>query len=186
MKFAKSFFLIAVGALIGAGGLYVWEHGASGILEAWQKPGASDHFGEASVKTKTLSPSAAPRDKSAPQPAGEDVSTGYPIADVSAASVRVISPNGGESLCMGKTTPIRWEASGVKTVTIDLKDADFTYTIGNFSAASKSISWKVGDILDIGVLPAGKSYQIEIKSKDAGTSYSDTSDKVFSIAKCNQ
>lgn len=181
MKFTKSILLIAVGMLLGAGGIYVWQHGASGVFQAFEQSKTSESAGrvqDTKTKTTTPSPSAPTGKASTPASAREDASTGYPIDEVK-PGVHVISPNGGESLCMSKTTPIRWEANGVETVTINLKDADFTYTIGSFVAASKTISWKVGDILDIGVLPAGKSYQIEIKSKDAGTNYSDASDKVF-------
>jgi len=192
MKSLKTIILVVTVALLTGGAVYFWQQG----IVKNQRDALNAQMRDLERKNKETPPKNAPAPPSAAVPSapGEDASTGYPISSTSTEQkpdVRVVYPNGGESLCMGKTVPIRWEASGVQSVSVDLKDPNFTYTIGNFSASSNrtssgisSVSWKVGDILDIGVLPAGKSYQIEIKSKDAGTNYSDTSDGVFGIAKC--
>lgn len=106
--------------------------------------------------------------------------------------LRIVYPNGGEIICLGKAITILWESRGFSTVSVRVRDrykTDAEYNLGahratTTSAIAGSFTWKVGET-SAGVSPRpGPSYEMYIKGILGSTEYSDTSDKVFSIAQC--
>ena len=182
MKSLKTLLLVILGAGIGAAGMYYWQRLPFPVFQMQNKVAPANT--SPSVANQQTQPSPSPSQVYTEKHKGEDASTGYAIDQQAKPGVRVVSPNGGEKLCLNKPASIKWTANDIKVITLSIKNSDFTYTIGSYPAANGSVSWKVGDILDIGVLPAGASYKIENKSKDEGTNYADVSDKVFTVAKC--
>ena len=106
--------------------------------------------------------------------------------------VKVISPNGGETVCLNEDFSIDWESKGVDTVGLRLIKQEFGgtnyYYIG-FNAVSATTSneenipgkgeavWRVKNI------PAGDGYKLEIMSAE-NPKIIDTSDSTFSIDIC--
>lgn len=118
-------------------------------------------------------------------------------------SLRVISPNGGESLCLGESVIIRWEAKGIDAVTVRLEQISgaglkqWHLVNSTFAVLSESgepnigeILWKVGEHFyqNDGYywpeITAGYSYRVTIIRSDDGPMIYDDSDKVFSILNC--
>lgn len=111
--------------------------------------------------------------------------------------IRVVAPNGYESLCLGETFNLEWESAGIDAVTIRIQryrgaGTDY-FSLGVFPAENReegkiyrgSFAWKVGDVAKKTVLVEDYSYKIEVISSDGGLLVSDASDGVFSILKCN-
>ena len=106
--------------------------------------------------------------------------------------VRIISPNGGESVCLGGKFNIRWESKGVETVSLRLigetMGTSVYYYIGMNSVPATYndygtpgegfVPWEVKNV------PEGQGYKIEIESADFGPKVKDESDKVFTILSC--
>jgi len=106
--------------------------------------------------------------------------------------VKIISPNGGENICLDEETIIEWNSGGVDTVGvrvikqeingnryyyIGLDSVTATYNEEGTSGKGTAV-WKVKDI------PAGDGYKIEIISTGLISKISDTSDGVFSVLLC--
>ena len=108
--------------------------------------------------------------------------------------VRIVSPNGGENLCMGKDFNIQWEHKGLVSVRIlSYLPGEGTGYIGTLPAdlnemgeKGKGIySWKIGSMFYGGELEEGTTYKIILE--DASTpnsSIKDESDNIFSILTC--
>lgn len=108
--------------------------------------------------------------------------------------VHVISPNGGERLCIGSTYKIRWESWGVDTVVLSVRDrykTSLDYPLGAHRATSTDSGtsgtgyymWKVGTSFGI-PLPASSNYEVYLKSVSGSQNYSDTSDRVITVKHC--
>lgn len=108
-------------------------------------------------------------------------------------SLRVISPNGGENVCIGQDLKIQWEHTGMKTVSVWVKELTagsnngVQRLVGNFPAdfnetgamGSGLALWKVNT-------SAGYVYEVRITGKAMNESLemSDTSDNVFQVVNC--
>ncbi|MFA6252569.1 MAG: Ser-Thr-rich GPI-anchored membrane family protein [Candidatus Paceibacterota bacterium] len=96
------------------------------------------------------------------------------------SSIKITSPNGGETLTVGNTYDIKWISAGVEKVNITLqyKDGNIagsTTIAKNISAASSNVySWKVKGIKTY------KNYKIMVSDSNK-SSTNDTSDDYFSI-----
>jgi|GEM_PF-2165578 len=88
--------------------------------------------------------------------------------------LRLISPNGGETLCLGEDFTIIWETKGVSRVELYIGDGKQTEFIGNTSAINIEtgecnkgfFTWEAGKI-DGKILQEGYTYKILIKSGDS-------------------
>lgn len=113
--------------------------------------------------------------------------------------LHLISPNGGEKLCLGKDYTIRWESQGLRTVGIQIKttvDAFMPLTNQlppDFNESGKAgrgeFLWKVGKTHSGYILPEGYTYEILISGRtgtsvDSNNPVSDRSDSIFSIINC--
>lgn len=101
--------------------------------------------------------------------------------------VEVVAPNGGETLCIGKETKIKWKSKGIDTISIrvveERGEGNYYHYIGMDSlpatynetntSGEGNVVWKVKDI------PEGH-YKLEIFMDDL----KDRSDSPFSIIKC--
>lgn len=106
-------------------------------------------------------------------------------------AVRVITPNGGERFCLGKSYPLQFESSGVQKAraVIRVEGSIKDYLITNIASGSDgkgNINWVVGNLLnEPGItLQEGKNYRIRIVSTDGGKSVSDVSDSAFTVVRC--
>ncbi len=108
--------------------------------------------------------------------------------------IKVISPNGGENLCLDENFNIQWEHKGVSSVRIlaYLPGEGFAY-LGTFPAdfnetgeKGKGIyNWKVGSMFYGGTIKEGSLYEIIIEEvASEGALVKDKSDNVFSILSC--
>ncbi|GEM_PF-3431298 len=112
------------------------------------------------------------------------------------ASVKVVSPNGGESLAIGSTHTIKWERSGTFLSTAVQKirliksegSSQTVYPIYTFPAGNSetAYSWQVGKASDGSNIPAGSNYKVQIvitegSSVGSATLALDESDNVFSL-----
>ncbi|MFH1671613.1 MAG: hypothetical protein ABH889_02475, partial [Candidatus Portnoybacteria bacterium] len=109
--------------------------------------------------------------------------------------VRLVSPNGGEYLCLGEDFIIRWESDNLRTVDLWIKQAggqSARYPLGSFPAdfneSGKSGTgltvWKVGDTTGGIKLKEGNTYEILINGYSDKPAVNDVSDGVFSILLC--
>ncbi len=93
-----------------------------------------------------------------------------------AASLKVTSPNGGESFSAGSSHAITWTSSGVANVRLQLsQDGGTTWAdlVASTPASAGSYSWTV---------PSQATAQALVRASDAASgSPSDTSDAVFTI-----
>lgn len=111
--------------------------------------------------------------------------------------VRVTAPNGGEKLCFGKEVAIKWESSGMDTVTLSVGVPGGTsYQIGTYPASfneqgikngTGEIIWRVGKLLG-GNLQEGFAYKITangfVTENGIGSYLPDISDDLISIHYC--
>lgn len=97
-----------------------------------------------------------------------------------AGTITVISPNGGENLVMGTTTPILYGRSGItNTVKIELwKDGSYIGIIANNQPANGIYSWRVGTYANR-VVSTGGGYRIKVRENN--TRAVDGSDQTFFI-----
>lgn len=105
--------------------------------------------------------------------------------------IRVIAPNGGERLCLGKSYSLQFESSGIQKAraVIRAEGSNKDYKITNIAPGSDgrgNATWVVGNILNEPgiILQDGKNYKIRIVSTDGGKSVSDVSDGAFTILRC--
>jgi len=107
-------------------------------------------------------------------------------------SIRVLYPNGGETLSPGSICEVRWQTTGsVRTPTISIlrggtpvRTYDSSRVFGTRTSAGWRWSWTVP-----GDLPAGSNYQVRLEARATDpmgmrpyVNVSDTSDRNFSIA----
>ncbi|MEO5930893.1 MAG: hypothetical protein ABIR47_13230, partial [Candidatus Kapaibacterium sp.] len=84
----------------------------------------------------------------------------FEIHEPAGPSLRVITPNGGESYSAGSVIPIRWSAGGLTEVTIAYSGDDgatWTDIRTNVPAASGQILWTAPDV-------PGRTYRVRIAS----------------------
>ena len=101
---------------------------------------------------------------------------------VHAASLTILSPNGGEEWMLGTSQDIRWDASGFsqnEQLTVYLnKDSQRKIIAQNLPMTQGVLNWKVGELL-IGTAEAGDGYKVEVEGE--GGSIKDDSDQPFTI-----
>jgi hypothetical protein len=98
------------------------------------------------------------------------------------ANIYITNPNGGESLNLGSTYDITWDASGLSNnIKVTLwQNGSLMGTIATkLNPDSGSYTWLVGQYIG-GTATVGLGYTIKIK--EIGTSVSDTTDAPFSLA----
>ncbi|OHA63176.1 MAG: hypothetical protein A2842_00085 [Candidatus Wildermuthbacteria bacterium RIFCSPHIGHO2_01_FULL_48_25] len=102
-------------------------------------------------------------------------------AEVSAPSIKILSPNGGENWKIGETRDITWSYSGPasKTVQIELAlpAADGPIITSNVAASAQRYSWLIPDI-DVSSL---SEYRVIIREPAPTYTLLDSSDSYFSI-----
>ena len=109
--------------------------------------------------------------------------------------VRIIYPNGGETLCRGEQALIEWDSKGVGNVNLRLRrqteEGTNFYYIGLSNVPATSNEANIAGRGSIGhkivgpqEIPLGAGYKLEITSGDSEKLVSDTSDDFFSIAIC--
>ena len=111
--------------------------------------------------------------------------------------VKIVSPNGGEQLCLGENFVINWLSRDVNAATLDvlkLDGADTSrYTLATVSLPTNApgestkgdFVWKIGEVTGGKKLKEGYGYKIEVTSAE-GDLISDTSDSVFQILSCKE
>lgn len=109
--------------------------------------------------------------------------------------VRVIAPNGGETLCMGSDFHIQWEGYGIRAVKLSIKEGAFgsIFMMNSYPATFNEkdekgkglVVWKVGSLPGGAQLREGFAYEflIDADSND-GQHLNDRSDELFSIIRC--
>lgn len=109
--------------------------------------------------------------------------------------VKVVVPNGGETLCLDENFVIKWDSKGVDVISLNILKLEgigaTSYPLGTFPATLTETGetgkgdyvWKVGSTSGGIKLREGYGYKIEIMSAD-GVSITDTSNKVFQILLC--
>lgn len=106
--------------------------------------------------------------------------------------IKVLSPNGGEKLEIGKSYDITWSSKGIDRVTIFLADFRENYPVTwhrispDLSATLGKYSWKVADCYDsICNFTPGEKYKIKVSESATSPNYpvlvEDESDNYFSI-----
>ena len=97
----------------------------------------------------------------------------------SASSLKVISPNGGQSYAVGQSVKIKWaKGNGGNKVRIALLKGGKGYlSITKKTANDGKLTWKVPS-----KVKAGSNYKIKVQSL-SNTKVSDTSNKPFKITK---
>jgi len=114
--------------------------------------------------------------------------------------LRLISPNGGETLCLNDNFPVRWESKGIQGVNLTIEGDGIFYLIKSLPASfnetgeggSGLFMWKVGEtsikLTALGrekgeILKEGFGYIMGINSME-DPQIIDRSDKPFSIQLC--
>lgn len=106
--------------------------------------------------------------------------------------VKIISPNGGENLCLGDNFNIKWESKGLETVELYIsKPQAASYPLGAYPADFNEINepgwgmfvWKVGTTSGGINLREGNAWTITISNPD-NPEINDRTDGVFSILQC--
>jgi hypothetical protein len=103
-----------------------------------------------------------------------------------AAELRLTSPNGGETVCLGRPLRITWQATGVgQRVRLVLRRSG-AGAVGeiaaNIDAAMLSYDWTDAGALAAGRATAGDGYLVRLVTLDG--SLADTSDAPFSLRDC--
>jgi len=98
--------------------------------------------------------------------------------NLTACSIKVTAPGGGEAPLMGSIFDMAWEAYNVTNVKIELykNGKSLSIIVGSVPAATHTYSWTIP-----ARMRAGNNYQIKISSVDAGVMAKDISN-AFSIA----
>ena len=104
------------------------------------------------------------------------------LAPLAAGTIRVDSPNGGESLILGDTYGIAWTATGitqdVKIILVNESGSVFGTIVTDRGNGESPYPWTVGRT-GSGDAPAGR-YKVRVATMDGGTK--DISDALFTIA----
>lgn len=109
--------------------------------------------------------------------------------------VRIIYPNGGETLCLGEIALMEWDSKGVEKVSLRLRREEAGSTNFYYIGLSNiSSTFNEGNVPGRGSMgqkiessqkiPLGDGYKMEIMSVDSGSSVNDISDQPFSIGEC--
>jgi len=103
---------------------------------------------------------------------------------LAAQSVKIVSPNGDESLALNTAHDITWtsQSSGAEKMDIILprEGARIGYVKRNVELSAGRWAWtRVGKLDDGSAVPAATDYQIRIR--DAGGAFHDNSDRNFAI-----
>ncbi len=102
---------------------------------------------------------------------------------LTAQSITVTSPNGGENLVMGHRYDITWNTTGITSgtyqVTVWRGDSNLGVVATGLPAGQHSFSWTVGDLARGGEIPAGSGYTIKVRLQ--GEEANDFSDRPFTI-----
>jgi hypothetical protein len=107
----------------------------------------------------------------------------------------VLTPNGGERLCLGDMFNITWKVPGdVESIKVILQNTEKSYTIGSFPATYNETGekntgeglfpWTVGKTTDRSLARAGETYKIVINASYKGYLVADLSDTIFSVITC--
>ncbi|MCX6580129.1 MAG: SBBP repeat-containing protein [Candidatus Aminicenantes bacterium] len=99
-----------------------------------------------------------------------------------AASIALISPNGGEIWKVKKSVDITWRSGGIDNIKIELYKGTLLKTVVSAStpAATGKYTWTIP-----ANHPQGTKFKIKISSVDAGLNLSDAGDSYFSIGAGN-
>ncbi len=105
----------------------------------------------------------------------------------------VLSPNGGETFCIGKENIIKWQSpSDMDSVNVGISSPEgASYNIGEFKAAQSieggvatgSIKWYGKGISGMSISP-GEVYRIYVHGTYKGEQLEDRSDNVFTLKYC--
>ena len=79
-------------------------------------------------------------------------------------SIRILTPNGGENLCIDEEFEIRWEDSNIEKVQITLKNGGFGYRLAEFYSSTGSYLWKVGRLTSGRLIDPDEGYFLTITS----------------------
>ena len=110
--------------------------------------------------------------------------------------VKIVRPNGKETLCLGQETQIMWKHKGMKTVNLSLRYGNMSYPIAIYPAdfnetgavGEGTVVWKVGATQAGSPMKEGFAYEMMAQStvgEPVGYTFYDVSDNVFSIVKCD-
>lgn len=105
--------------------------------------------------------------------------------------IEVLTPNGGESLCLGEQIAIEWESNGVTAVTLSIVRygmdrktiSSYPATFNSSEVGKGKVYWEVGKVED-GILDANYDYELGIYSDEGDISTYDNSDTLFVIEDC--
>lgn len=107
--------------------------------------------------------------------------------------LKIISPNGGETICSNENFPISWQApADLETVIITLTTSVSANRLGEFPAVKTvkdnvgygSVSWNLKNEGGYSIAPGGV-YKLWLHSTYKGQTIESRSDKIFSIIDCN-
>jgi hypothetical protein len=146
-------------------GIFVFICGSVFLMMNSALPGGSDHGKPAASQQQVVQ---------------QTVKPVQPVTPIN-KTIRVIYPNGGESLIRGKTYIVRWQSTGLQSVRLQLQGGPSAYDMTT-AAASSSWSWKLPhksqySSQEQDIIPG--TYKIKIS--DASGSPSDESDATFQV-----
>lgn len=99
--------------------------------------------------------------------------------------LRVSAPNGGESVCIGTNLNIQWEQKEMSVVNVSIRQGDKYQLIGTYPPDFNETGTKnKGLIVWKANVSEGYAYEVVVSSSTSGYSFSDLSDKPFSIINC--
>jgi len=101
----------------------------------------------------------------------------------SAYSIKVTSPNGGQSWPENSVQSISWESIGLDSIGVHVQvfPSGMIYLLDIVPASQGVFAWVVGPTQN-GILPPGSYYKIYLNGGPGHTDIFDTSDNYFSIA----
>lgn len=102
------------------------------------------------------------------------------------SNFRLISPNGGEQLCLGEEYEIKWKnPTDMKFVNVFIREGNTTRKIGTYPANFNETGEKgYGSAIWKANTKEGYIYEVIVNSDYNARLVSDTSDDVFSIVNC--
>jgi len=189
--------LVLFPALIVGGGVYLWEH-SSRITERAELQQQIDE-----LQTQVVQATQATSGKDMLQEQLETIinerdeleKTLEELTKKPDRYLTLISPNGGEQLCLGDEFLIQWESNNIQAVQLFITGGGAiggTYPLGDALAESNETGekgsgvfvWTAGDT-QVGIkLPEGFSYSLTIRSSTSEYFVSDASSEVFSLVNC--
>ena len=102
---------------------------------------------------------------------------------VTAQTIQVLAPNGGENWRQGSIQTITWDSSGIESGTYQLtlwKDGASLGVIANgLPCTQRSFSWTAGNLESGGMAPAGSGYTVKIRLQ--GEAANDFSNAAFTL-----